>query len=292
MEGRKKGMVSSEEKVLWFYSQTKMTEWWKANETHAFHYGYYEKGYRSHIKAILHMNDVAWELLDLDGTRPQQVLDAGCGVGGTSTYLGKKYPSVMFTGISLVPSEIQIANELADQDEVTGNTRFLVGNYSATTFSDASFDGIIALESLNYARDTRIVIKEFSRLLRPGGRLVILDGFRSRDRFSTLLQKAYQHWLAGRAIDDLMFINDCVISLTEEQFHDITPLDISSHIATSMIRSVVVGLPFFFSSMVKAFASLNRYKRSDDSFYMSVSFCGGLLAASRCTKYYAVTATK
>jgi len=292
MEGRKKGMVSSEEKVIWFYSKTKMAEWWKANETHAFHYGYYDKGYRTHCKAILHMNDVAWELLGFDGTQPQRVLDAGCGVGGTSTYLAKKYPAVMFTGISLVPSEIQIANELADQNKVTGNTRFLVDNYCTTSFPEASFDGIIALESLNYARDTRAVIREFSRVLRPGGRLVILDGFRSRDRFSPLMQKAYHRWLAGRAIDDLMFINDCVTSLTEEQFHDITTLDISAHIAASLLRSVVVGLPFFFSTMVKSLTSLNRYQRSDDSFYMGVSFYGGLLAVSGCTKYYAITVTK
>jgi ubiquinone/menaquinone biosynthesis C-methylase UbiE len=207
-------------------------------------------------------------------------------------YLAKKYPSVTFTGISLVPSEIQIAKEFADQNKETRNTRFLVDNYCATTFPDTSFDGIIALESLNYARDTGAVIKEFSRVLRPGGRLVILDGFRSRNQFPPLMQKAYHHWLAGRAIDDLMFIDDCVKSLAEEQFQQITPLDISSHIAASQIRGVVIGLPFFFSTVVKSLTSLNRYKRSDDSYYMGVSFCGGLLAVSGCTKYYAVTATK
>jgi tocopherol O-methyltransferase len=285
-------MVSSEEKVIWFYQRTKMEEWWKANETHAYHFGYYEKGYRTHFKAILHMNDVAWALLGLDGTRLQRVLDAGCGVGGTSTYLAKKYPSVIFTGISLVPSEIQVANELAHQRRVTENTRFFVDNYCATAFSDASFDGIIALESLNYARNTQTVIKEFSRVLRPGGRLVILDGFRSRNQFSPVMQKVYCHWLAGRAIDDLMYINDCVKALAEEQFREITPVDISSHTALSQVRGVVIGLPFFFSTVLKALSSLNRYKRSDDSYYMGASFCGGLLAVSGCTKYYAVTATK
>jgi len=285
-------MVSSEEKVVWYYEQSKMNEWWKANETHAFHFGYYEKGFRSHIDAILHMNDVVWGLLGLDGTRPQQVLDAGCGVGGTSVYLAKKYPSVTFTGISIVSSEVQFAKELAVQNKVTGNTRFLVNNFCDTTFSDASFDGVIALESLNYARDTGDVFKELYRVLRPGGRLVVLDGFRSRKQFSPILQKAYRHWLSGRAIDDLMSIDDCVMSLAEQKFQQITTLDISSHIAASQLRAVVVGLPFFFSILVKSIASLNRYKRSDDSFYMGVSFCGGLLAVSGCTKYYAVTAIK
>jgi hypothetical protein len=56
-------MVSREEKVVWFYEQSKMEEWWKANQTHAFHYGYYEKGFRSHNQAVLHMSDIVWDVL-------------------------------------------------------------------------------------------------------------------------------------------------------------------------------------------------------------------------------------
>jgi tocopherol O-methyltransferase len=285
-------MVSSEEKVISFYENSKMTEWWKANETHAFHFGFYEKRFRTHVEAILHMNDIAWDMLGLDAARSQQVLDAGCGVGGTSTYLAKKYPSTTFTGISIVPSEIQIAKELAVQNKVTENTRFLVNNFCASIFADASFDGIIALESLNYARDMNAAFKDFYRVLRPGGRLVILDGFRSRKKLSPMMRKAYNHWLSSRAIDDLMSISDCVKALTEQKFKQIIPKDISPHIAASQIRGVVVGLPFFFSVLVKSIASLNRYQRSDNSYYMGVSFCGGVLAVSGCTRYYAVTAIK
>jgi ubiquinone/menaquinone biosynthesis C-methylase UbiE len=285
-------MVSSEEKVVWYYEQSKMKEWWKANQTHAYHFGYYEKGFRSHFDAILHMNDVVWGMLGLDGTKPLRILDAGCGVGGTLVYLGKKYPPVTFTGISIVPSEVQFAKELAIENKVTRNARFLVNNFCDTEFSEASFDGVIALESLNYARDTRKFFKEMYRVLRPGGRLVVLDGFRSRKRLSPMMQKAYHHWLSGRAIDDLVSIDDCVQSMAEQKFQQITTRDISSHIAASQLRGVVVGLPFFFSILVKSIVSLNRYKRSDDNFYMGVSFCGGLLAVSGRTKYFAVIANK
>ena len=285
-------MVSSEEKVIWYYEHSKMKEWWKANQTHSYHFGYYEKGFRTHFDAILHMNDVVWGLLGLDGTKPQHVLDAGCGVGGTSVYLGKKYPLVTFTGISIVPSEVQFAMELAVQNQVTGNTRFLVDNFCNTRFSDASFDGIIALESLNYAQDTGKAFKELYRVLRPGGRLVVLDGFRTQQQLSPMMQKVYRHWLSGRAIDDLMSIDNCVRLMTEQQFQQITTHDLSVHIAASQFRGVVIGLPFFFSTLVKSIVSLNRYTRSDDSFYMGVSFCGGLLALGRYTKYYAITASK
>jgi ubiquinone/menaquinone biosynthesis C-methylase UbiE len=285
-------MVSYEEKVVRFYEQSKMKEWWKANQTLAFHYGYYEKGFRSHDQAILHMNDVVWGMLGLDGTRPLQILDAGCGVGGTSIYLATKYPMVTFTGISIAPSEIQFATELAAQNKVTENTQFLEDNFCDTKFPDGSFDGIIALESINYAQDTRDFFQEMYRVLKPGGRLVVLDGFRTQKRLSPMMQKAYRHWLSGRAIDDLVSINDCVLLMAEQKFQQIAATDISSHTATSELRGVVIGLPFFFSILVKSIVSLNRYKRSDDNFYMGVSFCDGLLAVSRRSKYYAVSAIK
>ena len=285
-------MVSCEEKVVWFYEQSKMKQWWKANQTLAFHYGYYEKGFHSHNQAILHMNDVVWDRLGLDGTRPLQILDAGCGIGGTSIYLAKKYPLVTFTGISVAPSEIQFATELAAQNKVAENTRFLQNTFCDTKFPDGSFDGIIALESINYARDTRDFFQEMYRILKPGGRLVVFDGFRTQKRLSPMMQKAYHHWLSGRAIDDLVSINDCVLLVAEQKFQQITATDISSRTAPSVLRGVVIGLPFFFSILAKSIVSLNHYKRSDDSFYMGVSFCGGLLAVSGLLKYYAVTAIK
>ena len=280
-------MVSLEEKVVWFYEQSKMKKWWKANQTLAFHFGYFEKGFRSHDQAILHMNDVVWNMLGLDGTRPLQILDAGCGIGGTSIYLAKKYPLVTFTGISITSSEIQFATEFAVQNRVTENTRFLQDNYCNTRFPDSSFDGIIALESINYARDTKDFFQEMYRILKPKGRLVVLDGFRTQKRLSPMMQKAYHHWLSNQAIKDLVSINDCVTLLAEQKFQQIVATDISAHTAASMI-----DLPFFFSILVKSIISLNHYKRSDDNFYMGMSFCSALLAVSGRTKYFAVTAIK
>ncbi len=285
-------MVSRTEKVVSFYDQPKMKDWWKTNQTHAFHYGFYEKGFRTHADAILHMNDVVWETLQLTETRPCYVLDAGCGVGGTSVYLASKHPLVTFTGISLTSYEIELAKEYAAQRKVPENTRFLVSDFCKTSFPDESFDGVIALESMNYAVDTKKFIEEMYRVLKPGGRLVVFDGFRRQKHLSPLMMKAYNHWLSGRAIDDLVLVDDCTKVMANKNFKEIHAHDISSFTAPSQLRGVVIGLPFFFSILAKSMVSLNRYDRSDDSFYMGVSFCGGLLAICGFVKYYAVSAIK
>jgi tocopherol O-methyltransferase len=81
-------MVGNEEDVIRYYERfwSKTELWWETDKTLAIHFGYYEKGIRSHTEAVLHMNDVTWQLLRLNGDKPCQILDAGCGVGGTSIY--------------------------------------------------------------------------------------------------------------------------------------------------------------------------------------------------------------
>ena len=75
---------------------------WQIDKTYCIHHGYYEKGIRTHIQSVENMNDFVGRLLCLDSKEKQtkKILDAGCGIGGTITYLAKKYPNVNFTGIT------------------------------------------------------------------------------------------------------------------------------------------------------------------------------------------------
>ena len=147
---------------------------WDLAGSLAIHYGYWDKTVRTFRESLLRMNEVMMDAAAIKAT--DRVLDAGCGVGGSSIHIAARTGATV-TGISLSERQVQQAHENARSRGVEDHTSFAVMDYSATTFPDASFDVVWGCESICYADDKKQFIQEAFRLLRPGGRLVVADGF-------------------------------------------------------------------------------------------------------------------
>ena len=144
------------------------------------HFGYYDTGIRGTKQAMHNMDVYVDRLLDIRD-RPQTILDAGCGVGGTVVHLAKTHPTSQFYGIMLGASEVAHAKKLQTRFDLA-NATFSQQYYNAPTFPDAFFDAAYALESFTHGADDAAFLRQMHRVLKPGGRLIILDIFaRSRD---------------------------------------------------------------------------------------------------------------
>jgi ubiquinone/menaquinone biosynthesis C-methylase UbiE len=95
----------------------------------------------------------------------RRVLDAGCGPGRHSKRLIAG--GARLTGIDVSPEMIRIASEYCG-----GKGEFFTANFEEARFKKASFDLIIASLSLMYSKDLSPVIRNFSRWLKPRGRLI------------------------------------------------------------------------------------------------------------------------
>lgn len=139
------------------------------------HFGWYEPGHSpwGFTAAMRRMELVVARKLALSPGSP--VLDAGCGVGDTARTIARA-SGVHVTGIDGIGPDIAIARERsARADEPGGRTRFLLANYHALPFTDASFAGLYTMESFVHSPDPRQGLAEFFRVLRPGGRLVMCE---------------------------------------------------------------------------------------------------------------------
>lgn len=107
------------------------------------------------------------------------VLDIGCGAGGASIALVENHGAGEVIGIDPMDHLIQYCRSRAERLGFSDRVRYeLMAVAGALDFDDASFDAVFSKDALLHAADKDTAFSELSRVLRPGGRLLIGDWFR------------------------------------------------------------------------------------------------------------------
>ncbi|KAJ5972717.1 uncharacterized protein N7479_002635 [Penicillium vulpinum] len=141
------------------------------------HFGYYEHDTWwpfPFSRALRAMEDKLATLLNLaPGAR---VLDAGCGVAHVAIHLASKH-GLRVQGIDIVDHHIvksrrNIARHHLSKDQVTVRK---MDYHHLESFTDGSFDGVYTMETFVHATDPQGVLRNFFRVLRPGGRLALFE---------------------------------------------------------------------------------------------------------------------
>jgi ubiquinone/menaquinone biosynthesis C-methylase UbiE len=118
----------------------------------------------------------AWDRifdLVLAGRGPLDALDAGCGTGFLSFELAARGHRV--TGVDFAPAMLAEARRKAAQQNFPV-LRFEEADAERLPFPSASFDLAISRHVLWTLPHPEAAIDEWMRVLRPGGRLVVIDG--------------------------------------------------------------------------------------------------------------------
>lgn len=102
-----------------------------------------------------------------------RVLDLGCGIGKPALRLARA-TGVDVLGITISHSQVAQANDRARQEGLADRVTFQVADGTAMPFADDTFDAVLAIESILHMDRDR-ALREISRVLRPGGRLVATD---------------------------------------------------------------------------------------------------------------------
>lgn len=102
--------------------------------------------------------------------RPGDVLDLGCGTGSLSLLASEQGHRV--TGVDLSPAMVALARQkLAGRDAV-----FLVGDAAAPPVGEQRFDAVLVRHVLWALPDPGRALRHWAGLLRPEGRLVLVEG--------------------------------------------------------------------------------------------------------------------
>lgn len=156
-----------QEKIQRFYDAS--SSLWEQTWGEHMHHGYYGPDGTERKDRRQAQIDLIEELLDWANlTQAEQILDVGCGIGGSSLYLAEKFGATV-TGITLSPVQANRATERAKAAGLDERTQFQVADALAMPFADQSFDLVWSLESGEHMPEKPKFLQECYRVLKPGG---------------------------------------------------------------------------------------------------------------------------
>jgi SAM-dependent methyltransferase len=118
----------------------------------------------------------AAEIIELLGLhRNSRVLDAACGAGGPSLAMVDR-TGCRITGLDVEPGAIAHARSEAERRGLEERAEFLVLDCGGRLpFEDAAFDAVLCVDAINHLPDRSGVLREWARLVAPGGRILFID---------------------------------------------------------------------------------------------------------------------
>ena len=205
------------------------------------HYGFYDHQARSHKKAVVRSNEI---LADLVKIKAKDVcLDAGCGIGGSAIWLAEKIGARVY-GIALVPNHISRAKRYAFEHGVDRLTAFSIQDYTKTDFAPQSFDVVWAIESICHASDKEAFVCEAERILKPGGRIIMADGFQTSHPMRLQDEKLLTNWINCWQVPKLCTMPAMRVLLAAHNFDEITCHDFTDAIFPDARRLYQFSVPF------------------------------------------------
>jgi len=139
---------------------------------------------------IYHVHLILEYFGDLNGKR---VLDVGCGKGRFTRILAERYPRASIVGFDLAEAMLR---------HVPAGVAACAGSMTALPFPSDAFDCAYATESLEHAIEIDVAVAEMCRVVRPGGRIVIID--KNAKQWGRLKTPAWEKWFDRKELEKLL----------------------------------------------------------------------------------------
>lgn len=126
----------------------------------------------------------------------RDALDAACGTGDLTEALARAGVARV-VGLDFTPEMLERAREKQRRlpAEAAVRVEYIEGDAMSLPFPDSSFDVVTIAFGIRNVADPARAVGEFSRVLRPGGRLAVLEFDQPRQRVLRALNRLYAGWI-------------------------------------------------------------------------------------------------
>lgn len=127
--------------------------------------------------------------------RDQEVLDLGCGVGGSAFYMANTFQAHVL-GLDLSANMINFALQAYEHSK-SSRVQFEVSDCTKRDFSPERFDAVYSRDAILHIKDKKSLFKKILSWLKPGGQLLVTDyccrSGEHSDQFKQYLKERQYH---------------------------------------------------------------------------------------------------
>lgn len=225
--------------------------------TYNLHYGFYDDDHTTHEEAMVNSNRVYAEKLGVE--RSDSVLDVGTGRGGLPIWIAERVGADVH-GIDIDRLHIDEAKENARRRGVESNTTFENGNFLDIPYPDDSFDALTGIETVCHTEKKKAFLREARRVLKPGGTLLISDGFVNKPELTADEEEVMRKLADGWAVPRFSHVGDFRTALEDVGFTNVEFDDHRDSILPSSRRQLLLSLAI--TPLLKVASAVNLKSES------------------------------
>ncbi len=169
----------------------------------------YVHGYSEReTQRLQEQSQILEDLLHSDTVYPAEnnVLEAGCGVGGQTVILARRSPEASFTSIDISDDSLNKAKALIEEEDIS-NVFFKQASIMNLPYKDEYFDHVFVCFVLEHLSNPLEALGELKRVLRKNGSITVIEGDHGSCFWHPETSESLKVW-------------DCMIKAQKDLYHD------------------------------------------------------------------------
>ncbi|MBL8091170.1 MAG: class I SAM-dependent methyltransferase [Anaerolineales bacterium] len=162
------------------------------------HRSLWKDGIKTLEDALNYSNSLIFNEIESLNINSPKIADLGCGVGASLFYI---YPRLQnpkpALGLTLSPVQAKLANNSSNELNLQNQILFSEGDFTFVPLANESLDAIYSVEAVCHAVEPEKYFQEASRLLRKGGKLILVDDYVANRPFTKDESKWLNAYIEG-----------------------------------------------------------------------------------------------
>jgi demethylmenaquinone methyltransferase / 2-methoxy-6-polyprenyl-1,4-benzoquinol methylase len=159
---------------------------------------------------------------ELSGIKPRTIMDVATGTADMPIMMMKLLHPERITGIDISAGMLELGKQKIVKLQLENLINLQTGDAEAIHFPDASFDAVTVAFGVRNFQNLEKGLSEMHRILKPGGKLVVLEFSKPARGFFLPLYKIYLRFIAPRigkmvsgSLDAYQYLNESVNAFPE-----------------------------------------------------------------------------